>query len=404
MKKLVFVALLGLAGCAAHHTATGEANPMSETSKTIHEATQAGQSVVLPELEVDITKPPFIPYTKEVVDGPQYLISDDPEYIRVPEGIALQEVVKPGSVRLYVYNVNGVKEPEMDRKISVVIENLGEEPLTVDWIRYSSPEPSDFYHMVAKEGLVGYFTYPEQKKKEKPVVLQPGEAAPLDWRMEERVVTYNELAHTLHEFTIDQPARISVVQTAPETSSMEAVKRIGKVLESPKRNAGRGLFQISNYEVRNEPGYVLDSANGLAQLRIADGKRDPWVKGVDGSTGKELELRGNYGIMYDIELERKSSDGRGMALVTWNAAAGAQWCGGMINVLEVSEGVFPGGMVPIPSDKDVNRAAPEVVLVQLFPPLPDGKTEKISITYSAPGATCLPTPLLFVPVEWPAKK
>jgi len=50
-----------------------------------------------------------IPYKQTIVPSPQFIISDDPEYIRVPEAIAMQEEVQPGAVRLYVYNVNGVK-------------------------------------------------------------------------------------------------------------------------------------------------------------------------------------------------------------------------------------------------------------------------------------------------------
>ena len=71
-------------------------------------------------------KLPRIDYRKIVLPGPQYIISDDPEYIRVPEAIALRERVQPGAVRLYVYNVNAVQEPaKIDRKITAVIKNLG---------------------------------------------------------------------------------------------------------------------------------------------------------------------------------------------------------------------------------------------------------------------------------------
>src|SRR5262245_40356284 len=37
--------------------------------------------------------------------GPQFLLSDRPEYFLTGNGIALQEEVKPGAVRLYVYHV-----------------------------------------------------------------------------------------------------------------------------------------------------------------------------------------------------------------------------------------------------------------------------------------------------------
>src|SRR5690606_19007403 len=88
--------------------------------------TKQGSIVELPAFLTE--KIPDIAYRKVIMPGPQYLIADDPEYIRVPEGIALQEPVQPGAVRLYVYNVNGVKEPaKMDRRIMAVIRNTGRE-------------------------------------------------------------------------------------------------------------------------------------------------------------------------------------------------------------------------------------------------------------------------------------
>ncbi len=85
-----------------------------------------GQAVELPVFPLrDL---PSIPYEKVIAPGPQFLFSDEPEYIRIPEGVAMREVVEPGRVRLYVYNVNGVKEPaEMERRINAVVRNLGDE-------------------------------------------------------------------------------------------------------------------------------------------------------------------------------------------------------------------------------------------------------------------------------------
>src|SRR5689334_5586604 len=73
-----------------------------EHNRTILNAKQ-GSIVELPGFLTE--KIPSIPYQKVVLPGPQYIISDDPEYIRVPEIIALKEAVQPGAVRLYVYNV-----------------------------------------------------------------------------------------------------------------------------------------------------------------------------------------------------------------------------------------------------------------------------------------------------------
>ena len=41
----------------------------------------------------------------------------------------------------------------------------------------------------------------------------------------------------------------------------------------------------------------------------------------------------------------------------------------------------------------------DAVLLQKFPPLPKGKTGVIEIEYSPPGASCIPTPMVLVPIE-----
>jgi hypothetical protein len=53
----------------------------------------------------------------------------------------------------------------------------------------------------------------------------------------------------------------------------------------------------------------------------------------------------------------------------------------------------------LPSDRVVFGGAEEAVLIQRFPPVPKGETDVIELTYSPPGACCLPTPLIFVPYE-----
>jgi hypothetical protein len=337
-----------------------------------------------------------IPYQKVVMPGPQYLMSDDPEYIRVPEGIALKEVVQPGAIRLYVYNVNGIKEPQhIDRKITAVIKNLGMTPMHIRMLKYSSQKPSTNYFQIGKKGLADYFaSIPENKVR----AVKPGEAIAIDEQLEKNVVKYDELTHGIYEFVIDQPGEVNVIQTGLTASGPMALKRIKTVLPSGKKNAGRGLFGVSNYGVYTDS--VFDTRNGPAAIVVADGKTDPWIIGKESSTMGLSKLAGNYGVMYDIEMKWKSTDGKGLALVTWNARAGDnQWCGGMANTMMVSEGKFKEGIIQLPSNALRTKGAPEVILIQVFLPSKNGKEQTIRLTYSPPGASCLPTPLLFIPID-----
>jgi len=196
---------------------------------------------------------------------------------------------------------------------------------------------------------------------------------------------------------IDQPGEISVVQTDPSVRGSDAAKRLTEVHPSSRTNAGRGLFGVSNYLVTARD--TIDTTQPASKIIVADGKLDPWVNGIDGSTGRIMNLAGNYGVIYEIEVNWKSTDGRGLALVTWNAMAGAKWCDGMVNAIKVSAGKFREGFVTVPSDKAYNTGNPEAVLLQVFLPDKNSKVQKIKITFTPPGATCLPVPMALVPVS-----
>lgn len=337
-----------------------------------------------------------IKYHKKVVPGPQFVISDDPEYIRIPEAIALQEEVQPGSVRLYVYNVNGVTVPQkMPRKISAVIKNLGRENMQLRMLKYASQKPSANYFQIGKQGLEDYFQSTEVKNVR---VLKPGEVIAIDEKLEKQIVNYDELVHGFYEFVIDQPALISVLQTAPQKSGPKAFATIDTLIPFSHVNAGRGVFPISNYKVTNKE--VLDTKDGVVQLIVADGEDDPWIQGTIGAARDDAQNAGNYGVLYNTNIKWKSTGGKGLAVITWNSrSANGQWCGGMGLTMELFDEHMKKTVRQYPSDRLVTKGAPEAILIGVYKPVPGKDIQEINFTYSPPGASCLPTPLIFVPVD-----
>jgi len=112
------------------------------TADQTHALLKAGQGATINLSGFLNEQLPLLEYQKVVLPGPQYIISDDPEYIRIPEAVAVREKVQPGTVRLYVYNVNGIQEPaRISRKITAVIKNLGNEDMHLRMLRYSSQKP-----------------------------------------------------------------------------------------------------------------------------------------------------------------------------------------------------------------------------------------------------------------------
>ncbi|HZQ46568.1 MAG TPA: hypothetical protein VFC07_06130, partial [Verrucomicrobiae bacterium] len=245
---------------------------------------------------------PAVPVKISAADGPQFLFSDKPEYFYTGNGIALQEEVKPGVVRLYLYHVpDPVHGP---KTISAVIENLGSKPMKIRFLHYAFPKPGRDYYRIGKTGLIDFFnSTPEKAARRIPV----GGRAVIDPRLDQTIVTGDDLAHGFYEFKIDQPARISTFERDPDQKSVEVIDHLPKLpLDLPGRRAngaGRGLFLTSNFNVTGEDGFVVDTGRGPMRLILADGRRDQTIKGRDDITQTDsVRDSGNYGTMYRIRL------------------------------------------------------------------------------------------------------
>lgn len=370
------------------------AQKVSNDFSSVLTSAERGDIVILDDfLRHDFPK---IAYEKIISPGPQFIISDDPEYIRIPEAIAMQESVAPGAVRLYVYNVNGVQEPQkIPRKITTVIQNLGTEDMHFRMLKYSSQKPSLNYFQIGKQGLYDYFS---SAVTDHVRVVKPGEVIAIDEQLEKNVVLYDELVHGFYEFVVDQPGLISVLQTAPEKSGPQAFHQIDTIIPFSHQNAGRGIFPVSNYKIVNKD--IIDTKDGVSQLIIADGEDDPWITGTIGDKKEFAQNAGNYGVLYNTNIKWKSTDGKGLALITWNSrSADNQWCGGMGMTMELFDSAMNKTIVQYPSKELITKAAPQAILLEVYKPDPSKEIQEINFTYSPPGASCLPTPLILVPID-----
>jgi len=262
-------------------------------------------------------------------------------------------------------------------------------------LKYSSQKPSTNYFQIGKQGLADYFSSNEKSKVR---VVKPGEVIAIDEAFDKQVVNFDELVHGLYEFVIDQPAQISVLQFSPEDTAVKAFAAIDTIIPFSHVNAGRGLFPVANYKIVSMDTVL--TSDGVCQLVFADGKDDPWIRGTIGPDKQEAKNAGNYGVMYDTNIKWKSTDGKGLALITWNSrSADNQWCGGMGLTMELFDDKGEKSVVQFPSDRLVTKAAPEAILVQVYKPEPSKEIQEINLTYSPPGASCLPTPLVLIPID-----
>ncbi|MCS7034532.1 MAG: hypothetical protein NZ561_11155, partial [Phycisphaerae bacterium] len=346
---------------------------------------------------------PLVGFRKDLPEpsrSVQFLLSDKPEYFRTGDGIALQEEVSAGTVRLYLYHV---PEPTGKPKtISAVIENLGSEAMTLTFTHYASPKPGGDYHRVAREALTAYFERQPAPANIASRQVPPGGRLVIDPHIDAISVTRDILVHVLHEFQIDQPGRVTVFQREPSADSRQVIDHLPKlprVLEGwHPSGAGRGLFSIGDYLISNESEAPIDTADGPKLFLVADGKTDPWIEGrdsIDPST--PIQNKGNYGVMYHVKLRYRSSDGRGLAVLMTAHRPDNKWCKYTAAVVRVNDGINRGGIVALPGTAPRFENLPQAVVMQTYPPLSQGEIGLIEFTYSPPGACCLPTPILLVP-------
>jgi len=369
-----------------------------DTDVTALRAAKPGQSVFL-SIVTNLQQLPLLPVQVARVAGPQFLFSDKPETF-FTNGIALRETVRPGAVRLYFYHV---PEPSPRGKvISVVIENPGSEPLQLRTTRSIFPRPGGNYHRVAQEALLSFMA--PVGTAEAARVIPAGGRILLDPRLEQAVAKPDQLVHGIYEFEVSHPARVSVLQHDPGQESLQVLDQLprlpGKAPGSePPSGAGRGYFEVSNFEVTSDPGGALQSSNLPARLIIADGRRDAWIRGRDSIANLEAVNVGNYGVKYRLRLRRQGGDGRALAVVLCKLDVVNQWCGAVAAAMMVNSGPSSGQVVRLPSDKPLLRERGEACVVCTFPPLAADATQEIDLEYSPPGAACLPTPFLLLPFD-----
>lgn len=393
IRALIQAGLLALAAFGL----TSGASELPPVELNSLRSAKAGDVILMPDLTARRAALPRLPAEIVAVGGPQFLFSDKPEYFLTGNGIALQEAVQAGVVRLYVYHVP--TPGDSPKTISAVIENLGAEPMTLRFLRRAFPQPGGHYHEIAKTALARFLGGEPASTTR---TILPGGRAPLDPELDAATATRDQLVHAFYEFEITQPAQVTVFQRDPQERSVEVIKTLPKLPsvmpgKDSGSGAGRGLFLTSDFVVTNSAGNVLDSGDGPVQLIVADGRTDPWIQGRDSIENRESRNVGNYGTLYRIRITRTSSDGRGLALLMAKTGGGP-WCSALAAVVQVNSGLLPGGLVNLPGDRVAFGGVNELVLIQKLPPVPRGQTDLVEIIYSPPGASCLPTPFVFVPV------
>jgi hypothetical protein len=332
----------------------------------------------VPQLQVNVT-----PADRQ----PQFLLSDKPEYFRTGNGIAMQEYVKPGVVRLYAYHVpvplDGPKQ------IVITLTNLSNQDAKLTTMRSTKIEPGGDYHKIARLGMA---TLLSDAKAAQPVTIPAG--ATVEYFRSPPIVNRDLLVHRLDEFDIDAPARLTVAQV-DAGAAIDAITSLEKLpLVLPgfhPSGAGRGLFPTSVFDVTSPDATTYDTTDGPRAVVVADGTNDPWMTGTDGlHDGQPIINKGNYGAVYRVRLPVRNSDGRRLAILMSQQRTDNKWCQAAAAVVRVGERI-----IELPRESVRFRNVPEMAFIGEVR-FEQGVGE-VELQYTPPGASCLPTPIILMP-------
>lgn len=217
--------------------------------------------------------------------GTPLLFSDSPE---VPDqsGVLYQDSLS-GRVRLLAYHLNGLGRPA---RLYVLARNLESRAVEVRTERQGETAPTRLEGLLGQVTLLDYFAGTASGGAA--LSLLPGESAAVyaspTLNPGSGVNVMQDLVTTGRvEWTV-----VMLEDTLPPTA--QAVQQLPYL--PPDGKHVRGTFKDAVRSLR------VNLKTLPARLVIGDGQLDPAITGVDALTGRPQVLSGNYGVLYDVEV------------------------------------------------------------------------------------------------------
>ncbi|MCX7781079.1 MAG: copper amine oxidase [Negativicutes bacterium] len=323
--------------------------------------------------QIDPLKLPELPATSSSYGG-RLLLSDSPEIVTA-DGILYQDTVA-GDVRLFFHHVNAASTP---KKISVVLENPGDEPVNATVYKYGLGGPGLDYLAIGKAAQMRYLTNDDIYLVEVPAKGSALLSAVLD----DTIVKTNELINGIYDFKTDGPVTVKVVAAGAHQNIRKFAAHAG--ILPPDRYRLRGTFEGRDRMII--PSQVYNAAeHGPMVLTLADNAQDLYVRGIDATDGSPVVNYGNYGVFYNLFLP---SEGLGKISYFLNPRGGVY--AGVMGV-KYKHVIQP----PVPTPPDVT-AFGENKLTDFAAIGTFTAGESLWLTFSPPGASNLPVKLIILP-------
>ena len=190
-----------------------------------------------------------------------------------------------GRARLLGYHLNGLNK---DARLYIMARNTESRPLEVRTERIGETAPTRIESLLGQVTLLEYFSSTGGST----LSLAPGQAAAI---YASPVLRAGTGVNVMQDISSSGRVEFTFVMLENNlTPSQDVIQRLPYL--PMDRNHVRGTF----------PNAVRRLKVNLTQLptriNIGDGREDPTMIGVDAITKQTVRLSGNYGILYDLEV------------------------------------------------------------------------------------------------------
>ncbi|WP_051569299.1 stalk domain-containing protein [Alkaliphilus transvaalensis] len=232
--------------------------------------------------------------------------SNSPETIK-EEGIYYRDIVQD-NVRVMIHKQNHLEKPV---HIYVVATNINEEPVEIKTPSIGIGGPHELVTTTGKLGLARYFNSLKSPSQTS-VVLEPGETKIIFPEINRGRVRNNETLSVYAELHTSLPVEIQTVILDTEKDLFEELPFLP---DMPKDGIHtRGTFYQGNRTIR------VSELVGSETKRIVfgDSVEDVRIPGVDQMSGEETLNLGNFGVLYNLKLEKVAPN----SIILLNARGG----------------------------------------------------------------------------------
>ncbi|WP_438447123.1 stalk domain-containing protein [Gorillibacterium sp. sgz5001074] len=217
------------------------------------------------------------------------ILSDSPETIK-DKGILYQDRIN-GKARLYADHVNG-----MEGKVRFVIMARNTSPdktVTIKTTNKGEVYPSIYANLIGHEASVDFLL--KDPVQDKPITLAPNQGL--------AYVQMPDLypAQGINVFyDVETDGEVEFSFLALDSSvSTPTPALLGTLKHLPFAGNVRGTFPVSDMTWKSD----MSKVKSPVRITIGDGKEDAFIKGYDTERKSEASNDGNYGMIYNIELQ-----------------------------------------------------------------------------------------------------